>query len=133
MGVSRSGREGSVARVTELCLQLPEAEVDDRHPPHRGFAVRGKNFCWYTENEHGDGRVALCVRAARGENEALVATDPDRYGLPKYVARHGWVNYYLDLPGGLVDWQEVNELVQDSYRLQAPRTLARLIGHPQND
>jgi hypothetical protein len=63
---------------------------------------------------------------APGENEELVATDPERFGLPKYVARHGWVTYYLDLPGRPVDWDEVAELVQESYIIQAPTRLARL-------
>ena len=78
-------------------------------------------------NEHGDGRVALGVRADANENEELVASDPQRFGLPKYVARHGWVTYYLDLPDRPVDWAEVNELLRDSYRLQAPKRLTRLL------
>ena len=129
MRSARSPRSSAnpLDRISELCLALPEAAADDRHPPHRGFSVNGKNFAWYTENEHGDSRIALCVRVERGENEALSAADPERYGLPKYVARHGWVNYYLDLPDRRVDWHEVNELVIDSYKLQAPRRLARVV------
>jgi hypothetical protein len=53
--------------------------------------------------------------------------DPDRFGLPKYVARPGWVTYDLDLPGRPVDWDEVAELVQESYVIQAPTRLARLL------
>ena len=107
-------------RATNICLALPEATADDRHPPHRGFLVGKKNFAWFVVDEHGDGRIGLGVRAAPGENEELVATDPERFGLPKYVARHGWVTYYLDLPGRPVDWDEVAELVQESYIIQAP-------------
>jgi predicted DNA-binding protein (MmcQ/YjbR family) len=114
-------------RVTTICLALPEAAADDRHPPHRGFAVNKKNFAWFTVNEHGNGRVALGVRADAKENDALVAADPERFGLPKYVARHGWVSYYLDLSHRPVDWAEVAELVVDSYRLQAPKRLSRLL------
>lgn len=115
-------------RVSDICLALPETEADDHHPPHRGFRVAGKNFAWYTEDEHGDSRIALCVRAAPQENRALVDSDSERFGLPKYVARHGWVNYFLDLPERGIDWREVQELVRDSYRLQAPRRLARFAG-----
>jgi hypothetical protein len=115
-------------RVSEVCLALAEAEADDRHPPHRGFRVAGRNFAWYTVDEHGAGRVALCVRAAPHVNAALVGSDPQRFGLPKYVARHGWVNYFLDLSDRAIDWREVRELVHDSYRLQAPRRVARLVG-----
>jgi len=116
-----------LARLTEICLALPEAVAVDRHPPHRGFVVGKKNFVWYTVNEHGDGRVGLNVRAEAKENEALVASDPERFGLPKYVARHGWVTYFLDLADRPVDWAEVTELVRDSYRIQAPKRLSRLL------
>jgi predicted DNA-binding protein (MmcQ/YjbR family) len=116
-----------LARATEICLAFPEASADDRHRPHRGFLVGKKNFAWFVVDEHGDGRIGLGVRAAPGENEELVAADPLRFGLPKYVARHGWVTYYLDLAARPVDWDEVSELVRDSYILQAPKRLARLV------
>ena len=112
-------------RVIAICLELPEVEVTDGHPPHRGFKVVGKNLGWFTVNEHGSGRIALIVRAAPKENEELVASDPERFELPKYVARHGYVSYFLDLPKRAVDWDEVTELVRDSYRLVAPKRLAR--------
>lgn len=116
-----------LARLTDICLRLPEATKDDRHPPHRGFRVGAKNFAWYVDSEHGDGRIALQVRVGPGQNAELVAADRDRFGLPKYVARHGWVTYYLDLPNRRPDWKEITELVTDSYRLQAPKRLAKLV------
>jgi hypothetical protein len=60
---------------------------------------------------------------ARGENEALVATDAEAYFLPPYVARHGYVGVYLDRPA--VDWDEIDELLTDAYRLVAPASLRR--------
>jgi hypothetical protein len=110
-------------RITEICLTMPEAVIDDSHAPHRSFKIGKKNFGWYVENEHGDGRIGLIVRVEPGENEQLVASDSTRFGLPKYVARYGWVTYYLDLPDQPVDWAELDELVRDSYRMQAPRRL----------
>ena len=123
-----SGHEPDLLeRITTICLALPEASADDGHPPHRGFVVAKKNFAWFVVNEHGDGRIGLGVRAAAGEIAALVASDPRRFGLPKYVALHGWVTYYLDLADRRPDWDEVKELVADSYVLQAPRRLGRLV------
>jgi hypothetical protein len=116
-----------LARLTSICLALPEAVANDQHPPHRCFVVANKNFAWYTVNEHGSDRIALGVRADGKDNEALVASDPERFELPKYMARHGWVNYFLDVRGRRVDWAEVDELVRDSYLIQAPRRLARLV------
>jgi hypothetical protein len=37
------------------------------------------------------------------------------------------VTYYPDVPGRPVDWDEVAELVQESYIIQAPKWLARLL------
>ena len=114
-------------RVTSICRALPEVTVGESHHPHRGYKVAGKNLGWFTVNEHGSGRIALIVRAEAKENEALVASDPERFELPKYVARHGYVSYFLDLPDRPVDWDEVTELLRDSYRLQAPKRLVRLL------
>ena len=114
-----------LSRLTAICLALPEATQDDRHPPHRGFLVLKKNFAWYTDNEHGDGRICLVVRCDPGQNDELVASDGERFALPKYVARHGYVTYHLDLAGRPVDWDEVRELVIDSYRIQAPKRLSK--------
>jgi hypothetical protein len=30
-------------RVSEICRKLPEVSVDQRHHPHRGYKVAGKN------------------------------------------------------------------------------------------
>ena len=87
-----------------------------------------KNLAWFTVSEHGSGRIALVVRAEAKENEALVASDSERFELPNRVARHGYVSYFLDLPRiAPVDWDEVTELLRDSYRLQAPKRLVRLL------
>ena len=42
-----------------------------------------------------------------------------------YIGLKGWVALRLDI--GEVDWDEVVELVQDSYRRIAPKGLAALV------
>ncbi|MQA97959.1 MAG: hypothetical protein GEV11_26345 [Streptosporangiales bacterium] len=69
--------------------------------------------------------MGVALKAAPGEQEALVQSDPERFYVPAYVGPRGWVGVRLDLP--TVDWTELTELITDAYRLQAPRTLvARL-------
>lgn len=114
-------------RLTELCLALPETIVDDTQPPHRGFRVAKKSFAYYAVDGHDTGSVELGLRTEPRENEALVASDPGRFSLPKYMARFGWVNSRLDLPGRPPNWDELHELVLDSYRIQAPKRLAKLV------
>jgi predicted DNA-binding protein (MmcQ/YjbR family) len=114
-------------RLVRLCRTLPEAAVSD-HDRHVAFAVRGRTFAWWVDDEGGDGRVAVLCKAPPDQNAGLVASDPHRFYLPRYVGRRGWVGLRLDLQD--VDWGEVAELVADSYRLVAPGRLAALVGQP---
>ena len=67
----------------------------------------------------------MSLRAPKGDNEALVASDPAKFFMPPYVARHGYVGVHLDRPD--VDWDEVRELVTDAYVIAAPKRLSKLI------
>jgi hypothetical protein len=110
-------------RIAELASTLPEAQRAALTDQHTAFVVRKKTFAYHLVDHHGDGRVALCCKAAPGENTALIAGDPARYFLPPYVGPRGWVG--LDLDAAPVDWDEIRELLTDSYRLVAPKTLVR--------
>ena len=118
-----------LARLTKLCLALPEATVE-LHGSHATFRVRKKVFCYFLDNHHGDGIVAVTCKAGPGDNTVLAAAQPDRFYLPAYIGPRGWVALRLDI--GEVDWDEVNELLVGSYRLTAPRRLGamvRITGH----
>jgi hypothetical protein len=118
-------REERLGRVREICLGFPEAEEEGE--VHRGFRVRGKTFAWFLDDHHGDGRLALNVKAQPGVQEALVARDPGRFFVPHYVGHRGWVGIRLeDRP----DWDEIADLLEESYRLTAPKRLgAAVAGH----
>jgi phosphoribosylglycinamide formyltransferase-1 len=109
-----------LTRVSALCLALPEAVREDAGR-HAGFKVRGRTFAWYLDDHHGDGMVTLVGKPPPGENEMLLAAEPERFVRPAYLAHRGWVALRLDL--GPVDWDVVWELVSDSYREVAPRRL----------
>ncbi len=51
-----------------------------------------------------------------------MGSDADGFFVPPYVGPKGWVGIHLD--GRRVPWDEVRELVEDSYRLIAPKRLA---------
>jgi len=114
-----------LVRLTEICLDLPEATRQDSGS-HASFLVRKKTFAYFLDNHHGDGIVAVCCKVALGENADLAAADPARFYLPAYIGPRGWVGLRLD--GSAIDWSEVTELVAGSYRLAAPKRLAALIG-----
>lgn len=110
-------------RVRQLCLAYPEV-AEEPFGVHSTFKVRQKSLAHYMDNHHGDGRLALWCKALPGVQAILVGSAPERYFVPPYVGPRGWVGLRLDRS---VDWSEVADLVDDAYRLAAPkRLLARL-------
>jgi predicted DNA-binding protein (MmcQ/YjbR family) len=109
-------RPDPIARLRELCLGLPEVE-EQPFAMHSSpaFRVRNKIFVMVGEDL---GRLTL--KAGPGVQQALVGDDPERYYIPPYVGAKGWVGVVLD---GELDWSELTELVEDSYRLIAPKRL----------
>lgn len=67
------------------------------------------------------------VKAPPGVQQALVGSDPVRFFVPAYVGHKGWVGARLDVEQ---DWDEIAELIEDSYRLIAPKRLCALLDHP---
>lgn len=47
-------------------------------------------------DHHHDDRVAFFAAAPDGAQEALVASEPDRYFRPPYYGQRGWIGMYLD-------------------------------------
>jgi predicted DNA-binding protein (MmcQ/YjbR family) len=108
------------ARLREICLSLPEA-AEKPFGGHTApsFRVRDKLFVMTSE----DGR-SMTFKAAPGVQEALVADAPERFFVPAYVGPKGWVGARLDVEQ---DWDEIAELVEDSYRMIAPKRLVTLL------
>jgi predicted DNA-binding protein (MmcQ/YjbR family) len=113
-----------LVRLGAICLDLPEAkrEVSGRHA---AFRVRGRTFAYFLDDHHGDGVVGLNAKAPAGTAEALIEQDPERFYRPAYLGHRGWVGLRLDTDA--VDWDEVTGVVVESYRLCAPKSLARQI------
>jgi hypothetical protein len=99
--------------LRRVVLSLPEAEERETWG-HPTFRVRDKMFATLAP----DGSQAT-VKASRPEQAALVAADPETFGVPAYVGRHGWVS--VRLAG--VDPEELRELLVEAWRQTAPRRL----------
>ena len=121
---NRRPGEDRLVRLKRLALALPEGSAEDSGD-YTSFKVRKKVFGYWLDNHHGDGRQALVVKAAPGENEFLVLSEPERFYRPAYLAKSGWVALALDR--GAIDWSRAEALLRESYRLQAPKTLGRLV------
>ena len=101
-------------RLTRICMGLPEANRE-RSGSHATFRARKKVFAYFLDNHHSDGIIAIACKVSPGDNAELVRGQPERFYLPAYIGPRGWVALRLDV--GKVDWDEVKELVGESYRV----------------
>ena len=108
------------ARLRTICLALPEAseELMRRGPSYR---VADKIFA--LERPRNDG-LALWCKVPQGSREMLLAAEPARFFVPRYFGAKGWIGVGLDEK---TDWREIQAFVRRSYRLVAPKRLAKLM------
>jgi predicted DNA-binding protein (MmcQ/YjbR family) len=110
--------------LQKICLALPEAtEVNfGGHENSPTFRVRDKIFAMYQNDHHSAGKVAVWCKAPPGAQEVMVGSDPERFFKPPYVGPKGWIGVRLDRP---VDWDQLADLVEESYRMTAPKRLLK--------
>jgi hypothetical protein len=121
-----------LARVRGLALALPDAAEKMSHGRPAFFTT--KVFSYYGWSVKEDGAWAprphcVVVLLDPGEREAMLAED--RVFVPPYLGTAGWLGVDLDPTGDAtvddVDWDEVAELLDASYRSTAgPRRVAAL-------
>ena len=119
--VPRLLTERSPERVREICLAFPEA-VESGGVGNPSFKVRDKIFAM----QHGhEERPSLWVKAPPGAQELLVGAEPARFFRPPYVGHAGWVGAWLDVE---LDWDELGDMIEESYRMTAPKRLVAQLG-----
>ena len=103
-----------IERLRRISLGFPEA-VEKETWGHPTFRVKDKIFvgCGYDD----DGIATASMKSS--EQEALLEMGRPFF-YPAYVGSTGWIGLFLD---EIRDWGEVEELVEDSYRLIAPKRL----------
>lgn len=112
-------RQAVTARVRSLA-DLPGVQAEESSG-HVGWSVAGRRFAWLQVDHHGDGRLAVVVKAPPGEQQALVGSAPC-YFVPAYLGARGWVGVDL-APDGGADWAEVAALLDQAWRVTAPKRL----------
>jgi hypothetical protein len=113
-------REGTLQRLREICLALPETSERLSHGAPTFFIREKRAFLMVLTDHHGDGRFAIWCAAADGMQAMLVEADPDKFFVPPYVGHRGWLGVRLDR--GL-DWDELAGIAQDAYAEVAPARL----------
>lgn len=117
-----------LADLRRVCLALPDAAEKVSHGRPNWYTT--KVFAVYGGSVKGDHADPLLARALlflpdRAERAAL--EQDRRFHVPAYYGPAGWLALPLDGGGQEVDWDEVAELVESSYRQTAGvRRVARL-------
>ena len=106
-----------LAKLRSLVATLPEtAEVEAWGHP----TFRAGNKIFATFGAHKDA-PSVGVKQTL-DDQADLLEDP-RFFFAPYVGKHGWVGIFVDR----VDWPVIEDLVEQSYCLVAPKSLvARL-------
>ncbi|MBW9213212.1 MmcQ/YjbR family DNA-binding protein [Mumia sp. zg.B53] len=116
-----SDDDPGLAELREICLAFPG--VEERVSHGRPTFRCGKIFAAFggseklRPGEHRQVPSALIVKVDESELPAL--DDDERFFVPAYYGPFGW--RALDLAAADVDWSEVRELVDASFRLIAPK------------
>jgi hypothetical protein len=105
--------------LRRLCLALPETTERLSHGEPTWFIRGKKTFVTYADRHH-DVKLGFWCPAPPGVQEELVAAEPERFFRPPYVGHRGWLGVRLDVD---VDWDEVEQIVIDAYRMVAPEVL----------
>ena len=119
-----------VELVRQACADLPEVEERLSHGVPT-FFVRGKKAflsVWWQGHHDLEFPHVWCA-APPGAQEALVASDAERFFRPPYVGHRGWVGVRLD---PRLDAAELRELCEDGYRAVAPAALVRRLDEVQS-
>ncbi|HLJ53860.1 MAG TPA: MmcQ/YjbR family DNA-binding protein [Chthonomonadaceae bacterium] len=111
----------ALTRIRAICMALPEAE-EQPFGGHTAPAFRVRDKLFVTISEDG---TAMTFKGQPGLQQALVAAEPERFFVPRYVGHKGWVGARIDVAQ---DWEEMGELILDSYRMIAPKGLAAQVG-----
>jgi hypothetical protein len=120
-----------LAEVRGLCLALPEAveKISHGRPAfftRKMFAVFGGSV----KGDHSSDRCADSLLFVPEPEERPALEQDSRFFLPAYLGAWGWLG--LDFRASEVDWQEVAELVECSFRQTAPRELVTQLDAQQD-
>ena len=112
-----------LARVRALAAAFPG--VGEKVSHGRPAFFTQKVFAYYGGALKRDGEwvqhpQSIVVQPDPGDRPALL--EEPRVYVPAYLGPSGWIGFDLD---GEADWDEVAELLDDSFRLTAPRRLVR--------
>src|SRR5690349_6330173 len=114
-------RDEVEARLAKICLALPEAHEGPAWNG-RSWKIRKSHFCQVFTVDDGDDQNGIII--FRSESPELYALA--HMGNPFF--KPGWGTKTIGMViDDNTDWDELAELIVDSYCVQAPKKLAALV------
>lgn len=109
-----------IARLRRLCATLPQ--VNEKLAWGTPCFYAGKKiFAMFSDDHHGDGRLAVWLKAAPGVQPLLLESSPEQVFKPPYVGPYGWIGLHL----ALVDDDALAHHLREAWRLAATKTLLK--------
>jgi hypothetical protein len=104
-----------------MCRSLPET-AEQAQGWATNYAIRRRSFCLIVADDSPAGRQpVLVIRASDDDRRMYLATGHPFFEIPKNKWKIGL------MLNAKTDWDEVRELITDSYCLVAPKKLIKLL------
>jgi hypothetical protein len=110
-------------KVRKIIESFPETSEKLSHGSPTWWGGK-KTFATFHSGGYDEGRRAVWIKAPEGAQESLISANPARFYRPKYLGPSGWVAMRLE---DKVDWDEVRFLLEQGYRLVAPKRAIKLL------
>jgi hypothetical protein len=125
MAHEKTVEEAAYERASAICRRFGAAEVKLSHGAP-SFHVRGKHFAMFSRGGYGEVGPGLWIKCTFEEQRELVAREPERYFVPKYVGVKGWVAVRLDPKLGLAGPNDADLaiLIENGWAAVVPKSLA---------
>jgi hypothetical protein len=118
--MASKAEQKSLERLRRICMALPEVSERLSHGEITWFIREKRVLAMMDDHHHGGDHFAVTCPAPPGVQQELIAAEPDRFYRPAYVGPSGWIGVRLDRK---VDWDEIEQIIEEAYRLKAPKTL----------
>jgi hypothetical protein len=102
-------------RLVEMSTDLPEVVLKESDT-WTNITFRGRGFAWVNHTEN-----RAMIKAHHDERDALLATSPEIYQAGWATNSSAWVKVRLEL----ADPQEVYELLEEGWRMTAPKKVVK--------
>jgi hypothetical protein len=109
------GETDIVERVRAICLALPEVTEKLSHGSPAFFAPKQFVMLW-PDGHHGNHFPHLWCAAPSGAQGDHISREPERFFRPPYV-----------------DWTELEDIIEDAYRVIAPNRLIAMLDESPPD